>query len=236
MEFIIATQLRWFLLIIGIVIVIITYFYTKRTERKQQQAEKRRKLFINPVTSIEADEVAEKDGLEEEALPEEALVHENTADEDDKDGRSEQTGDKLMALHVRASAGRDFSGAEIASIARQQGLHVNGNDTSGFFELISNDTDGSTTTLFYVANMFKPGTFEWSKLSGFQTQGLTLFTRFPNTIHPLNIFNQMLFCAQQFSQKLGGIVLNENHQELTDEVRQSIEDNLTVNASHSSKL
>ena len=80
--------------------------------------------------------------------------------------------------------------------------------------------------LFYVANMHEPGTFESIKIDSLQMNGLTFIMQLPVAIDGIKALNIMLQLSQDISERLKGVVLDEERNILT---AKSIKENLTDN-------
>jgi cell division protein ZipA len=60
----------------------------------------------------------------------------------------------------------------------------------------------SGETLFSVANLVVPGTFDPSTMDGFSSPGLALFVTLPGPADPVAAFEAMYECAQQMASRL----------------------------------
>ena len=225
-----ATQLRWILLLIGIAIIVGIYFFTRKNETKRPPVSERKypgdlrssTSADDQSASVDADTAdvgdSNNDGGE---LPSPVTEppEESAADKDRK----------IIVLHVRAKSGESFPGKDVLSVARQENLIRGGGTEQGFFECAipaDNEKNTKPEVLFYVANMFQPGTFEWQQMDSFETNGLSLFASLPASLPPLDVFRKMLSCAERFADVLGGAVLDEQRQPLTDDARRRLEESL----------
>jgi cell division protein ZipA len=74
--------------------------------------------------------------------------------------------------------------------------------------------DGSS--LFSVASMVEPGTFDTAAMVGTQYPGVTIFMQLPGPIDGNEMFAQMLACGRQLEQGMTGILQDERGLPLTE--------------------
>lgn len=67
----------------------------------------------------------------------------------------------------------------------------------------------SGTTLFSVASMVEPGSFDLSRMDLMQYPGVTLFLQLPAANAGLPVFENMLECAKNMQSALGGAIQDE---------------------------
>ncbi|WP_370259575.1 cell division protein ZipA [Idiomarina sp.] len=90
----------------------------------------------------------------------------------------------------------------------------------GIFHRYEN-TNGTGTLIFSVANMFNPGTFDLDNIEQFETDGVALFMTLPINYDGQQAFNMMLNAAKKLATEIPqGQVLDGSRQLLT---RQSIQ-------------
>lgn len=85
---------------------------------------------------------------------------------------------------------------------------------------------GEGQRLFSLAAATKAGTFDLTKMGSFTCQGLSLFFSLNEVQNPELTFNLMLETALQLIADLGGTILDEQQQVITEEKVQLIRDNL----------
>ena len=113
---------------------------------------------------------------------------------------------EVIVLNVEAKPGNLFVGSNLVSILRQLGLRF------GEMFIFHHIEARTKKTLFSVANMVEPGTFDLSDLNGFQTPGLIFFLPLSEeSTTPLDSLELMLKSAKSVATSLSG--------ELTDEKR-----------------
>ncbi len=127
------------------------------------------------------------------------------------EGNSEQP-ERFIILHIKADDNRPYQGSLLVSVLQETGL-VYGAHKIFHYE----HKRGKRRELWFsVANMLEPGSFDLDNIEHFQTRGLSLFMRLPMPEGSgVPAFTQMMACAQRLTQKLGGQLLDENHQPLT---------------------
>lgn len=130
--------------------------------------------------------------------------------------------DMFIVLHVVAPEGMAFTGGLIKKAMQECNL-VFGDYKIFHYPHPQNDA----ISLFSVANMLKPGFFEAEKMDEMTTSGISFFMRIPvmEGQHQ-DVFTTMLATAQSMSRKLGGGLLDEQHEVLTqsgvDSIKQQI--------------
>ena len=124
-----------------------------------------------------------------------------------EDGLPAQAGgeEKIIVLHVTARQGETFHGADVLRAAETAGL---GYGAMRVFHRYAQDRAGDRP-VFSVANMVEPGWFERETMEQMTTPGLSLFIRLPGPVNGLAAFDEMLACARQLAQTLGGEMLDE---------------------------
>ncbi len=70
-------------------------------------------------------------------------------------------------------------------------------------------------SVYCVANMLKPGTFNIDEMAYFETRGLTLILQLPGPEDELKSFNIMIEHAQRLAAFLNGELLDENRNTMT---------------------
>ncbi len=207
------------------------------TEAAAQQAasqgpEESQDLQTNePRTLDEQEQPQENDSRPAEAKAEAAAVSATAgpeaaqAEPPDSDPQSDSEAPseaQIIAIHVAAPEGEQFTGRELWDFLLAAGLR---HDKTGI--LSKTDADHPQGgPVFRVANMVNPGTFDADEVDQFQTPGVSLFMLLPTPINNLLAFEQMLALARRLAETLGGDVLDGQRQALssagTDEIRKCI--------------
>jgi len=124
-----------------------------------------------------------------------------------------ETCDVLASLNVSSSNATGFSGKAIDEAAQLVGMQF------GMMNIYhrKNDQALGCQHLFSLANQFKPGDFDQTRLERFRTQGLTLFMNVPCTYQPVRVFDQMVEVARVLSRRLEGRMEDNDHRPLSDQ-------------------
>ena len=143
----------------------------------------------------------------------------------DKDKESKYQSDPIEApsivvLHLIAPNGALYQGKEISEAFAKADLRF------GSMEIYHHVDYQLNQELFSIANIREPGTFP-EQMTYFETDGMILFMQ-PMTIdNPLQIFDKMIACADTLFNELGGEMLDDKRQPITqsyiDQQRQWLE-------------
>ncbi|MFP4079634.1 MAG: cell division protein ZipA [Ectothiorhodospira sp.] len=124
--------------------------------------------------------------------------------------------EKILVLHVTAPEGEVFLGVDLEAALEELGMRFGDMD---IYHLKLSDGQ-QEHTLFSLANMVKPGTFDPEQMQAFTTPGVSLFLRLPGPCNPVESFEAMLTCADRLAEYLGGQVLDASRSTLTPQARQ----------------
>jgi len=116
---------------------------------------------------------------------------------------------KLIVLYLNTE--KSFSGNSLVNIMQQYGLVLGEKEV---FEKRFNHFS-EQHVLFYVANMYEPGTFEALKIDSLQVNGLTFIMQLPVVIDGIKALNIMLQLSQDISERVKGVVLDSEKNQLT---------------------
>ena len=114
---------------------------------------------------------------------------------------------KIIALRLAASPQR-LSGAQLKSVLDSEGLEHGKYDV--FHRL-----DDSGASIFSIANMMEPGTFNLEKMPQETYPGITLFTQLPGPVAGMLAFNELIACSRRLHAALGGTLQDERGVPLT---------------------
>ncbi|MBK1691531.1 cell division protein ZipA [Ectothiorhodospira mobilis] len=124
--------------------------------------------------------------------------------------------EKILVLHVQAPEGEVFLGVDLEAALEELGMRFGDMD---IYHLKLSDGQREHT-LFSLANMVNPGTFDPEQMHAFTTPGVSLFLRLPGPCNPVESFEAMLTCADRLAEHLGGQVLDASRSTLTLQGRQ----------------
>ena len=227
-------ELRWILLLAGLTLIAAIYLWGAWSRRKSARAADALRDsaaapppadMSGPAAEDNAHAALQQDLAGDNApiesgrdapLPETRLAteattgpsgHESDSDAMAQSERGVEDGgeEKIIVLHVTARQGETFHGADVLRVVETAGL---GYGAMHIFHRYAQDHAGEQP-VFSVANMVKPGWFERQAMERLTTPGLSLFMRLPGPVNGLAAFDEMLACARQLAQALGGEMLDE---------------------------
>ena len=114
---------------------------------------------------------------------------------------------KILALRISLSPQR-VAGTRLLEVLQEEGLQHGKYDV--FHRL---HTDG--LSIFSVASMLEPGTFDLQKMPELQYPGLTLFAQLPGPVPGMHALNELVACAKRLQQALNGTLQDERGVPLT---------------------
>ncbi len=134
----------------------------------------------------------------------------------------DQGEEKIVALSVMAAAGSPWQGSALDDTLRSLGLQLN--DQRVFRRGL--DTPDGSTSLYTVANIIEPGTFDPDQLDTQTTPGVVFIMQLPGPFDGLATFEQMLSTAQKLAGHLGGQVLDGRRCDLTSQAIEHMREEL----------
>ena len=217
-------NIRWILLLVGFVIVLGIYLYGRyqagrdeAPDQAEQRPSMRSGMDIDPLfdqpddnEAVEAElERLEQLISEDSAQPQEAVAEAGT-------GTAAKAPppepDKIVTLFVLAPKGVPFPGSFILEAMEAAGLQFGDMD---IFHCPDERRNGDS--LFSVASMVEPGTFDLSAMGSFTTSGLVLFLQLPGPTEPVQAFDRMVEAARSLADSLGGTVCDATRSMLTNQ-------------------
>ncbi len=125
---------------------------------------------------------------------------------------------KIIALRLAASSDR-FAGQQLRQALEAERLEHGKYDV--FHRL---HQDGAS--VFSIASMVEPGTFDLEKMAGLSYPGITLFAQLPGPLVGVQALHDLVACGKRLQEVLGGTLQDERGVPLTvhriDRLRQEI--------------
>jgi cell division protein ZipA len=128
-----------------------------------------------------------------------------------------------VALTVMAPRKRLFIGADIQAAAEEAGLQLS---TTGLFEryLTTELYSIRGTSVFSLAHLRKPGSFDLKTLASLSTPGLLLFSNLPGSFNSIEVLDLLMLTAYQLARRLSGSICDENCHRLTNKYLLDLKD------------
>ena len=240
-----SNTLRLILLVLGIALVVGIYLWDRRKHVDSRLFSKRsiRKNRLHDTSVFDQEETAEADDSED-SFEEEVIVktaaRTNTAEDSnlsfsfENDAEKPEQSDELS--FSATSAFQEFeAGADLPTKIIQVNLVARKTDISGQMILdlaaelnlqlgdynIYHRMDPKTgKSIFSMANIVEPGSFDPDNMQDFKTPGLTLFSQLPAPIDCLKVYSEMMDVAKRISYIVGAEMQDASHSVMTS---QSIE-------------
>jgi cell division protein ZipA len=110
---------------------------------------------------------------------------------------------KIITVRVCAPGEVRWSGTALLSALELHGLAY------GRYQVFHRrHSDGRS--LFCVASLIEPGTFDVARMSAEEFRGITLFAVLPGPVEPLVTLDELLGAARGLAQELAGMVQDSN--------------------------
>jgi cell division protein ZipA len=114
---------------------------------------------------------------------------------------------KILSLRLSAGQGR-IDGARLLAALKAESLE------HGKYEVFHRlHEDGAS--VFSVASMIEPGTFDIAKMAQLQYPGITLFAQLPGPVAGMYALNELVACAKRLQQSLSGTLQDDRGIPLT---------------------
>lgn len=143
-----------------------------------------------------------------EERPAASRTHEMRAAEAEHRGAGKDV-DELIMLNVLAPKSQPFTGGGMVEALRARGLRY------GDMNIFHRVDPMTKATLYSVANVVEPGTFDMADLDNFRSPGVVFFMQLPGPEQPMDTFEDMLKVARDVAVRTGGSLLDENRSVMT---------------------
>lgn len=173
-------DLRWVLLGLGVLVVLGVYWISRPRPPKPEKSTEETRLepVVSPLETPASAQDTEAEELEADA-----------------DSESPQVTERVIAIRLVAPS--DPIGSEGAILAlREAGL------LHGRFGIFHRRLEGRNASVFSVASLVEPGSFDLTKAKESKLPGMTLFMVLPNAVDPVTAFDDMVATARVLSQQL----------------------------------
>lgn len=134
----------------------------------------------------------------------------------------DQGEEKIIALSVMAPTGQPWQGDKLAECLAGQGLQL---DAQGVFRCTRGQGEHAVS-LYTIANIVEPGTFDANALEGLSTPGVVFIMQLPGRFDAQAAFEQMLSCAKALAEALQGQVLDGRRCNLTQQALEHMREEL----------
>jgi len=165
----------------------------------------------------------ERSGRAEEPREPRRWSARRATDETPQEGRkAEADVDELIMISVLAPKGSPFTGPGLVETLRARGLRY------GDMNIFHRVDPMTRATLYSVANVVEPGTFDLADLDDFRSPGVCFFMQLPGPEQPMDAFEDMLKVARDVAVRVGGELRDEKRSVMTGQTvehyRQRISD------------
>jgi cell division protein ZipA len=126
---------------------------------------------------------------------------------------------KIVTLRVAAPPLERFEGQTLVDALLAERL------VHGRYEIFHREADGGRT-LFSVASLVEPGTFDLADVRGRRFPGVTIFAVLPGPLPPMATFDSMLETARGLAERLHGLVQDERGASLSAQRLMNIREGL----------
>jgi cell division protein ZipA len=159
--------------------------------------------------------------LDGERLPEDDFPSETIPGSSAKTAPVREQGEQLiLALHVMPRMAPGFAGAAVHKAVEASGLK------HGRYQVFHR-MEGSQS-VFSVANMVEPGSFDLATIDTSELLGLTLFMVLPGPRGGVASYADMLATSRQLAQALDGEVLDQERSTLTRQTARHIRERIII--------
>jgi len=126
---------------------------------------------------------------------------------------------KIVTLRVSAPPLERFEGQALVDALKLEKL------VHGRYDIFHREMEGGRT-VFSVASLVEPGTFDLGNVAGKRYPGITLFAVLPGPLPPMQTFDTLLDAARGLADRLHGVVQDERGASLSAQRLMNIREGL----------
>lgn len=188
-------ELRWLLLLFGIGIIAAVYVYTRFQPRISGRV---RDLAFRKEPTIGSTEAEAESPSMGDPAPE---PHPAPAQEP-----VIQVPKKVVAIRLMARNTKGFKADELILVLRELGLR---HGRFGIFHRLEENAGKEDGTIFSVASLTEPGSFDLTRIKTERYPGVSIFLTLPGPYGGVRSFEAMMDTARELAQRLDGYLLDE---------------------------
>lgn len=219
--------LRWILLVAGLFFVLLIYLIGKSRKRQDDYSDfdlddEAPEFSANDWNEIDegvgevrivAREASEYDYADGEEIPEsdeqpDDQLHDQQEAAVEGNTEQENADEDVIVLYILARSPGQLAGDKINSAAQASGLEFGKMN-------IFHRLDAAGKSVFSLANMVEPGSFDADAMHEIQTPGIIFFMQVSAVENSSSVFDDMLECAYHISEMLDARLCNSKRQPLT---------------------
>ena len=221
-------SLRWILLAAGIVFVLVIYIIGRSRRRRNHSMVEEPEDDLPAFSAASLDDVDEGVGavriisgsdpdedvvtsVDASTYDAEENLHAKLQDNevaDDSTAKPSKAPSDIIVLYILPKVGEQLIGSQINSAAQAMGL--------SFGEMNIFHYKPGARSVFSLANMLEPGSFDAATIHDLKTSGLTVFMQI-RAGDPLDDLTEMLQRSYQLAGLLGARLCNRERQVLTEQ-------------------
>lgn len=138
--------------------------------------------------------------------------------DDDKAAAQKPLASKIVTLHVVAPEGQLMNGAHLLEQFEQRGYHF------GDMNIFHSMHEGQT--VFSIAKLVMPGSFDIRDVDSFQTPGISLILQLPGPVAADVAFEVLLSEAHEIANAMGATVLDADRSTLSKQTVQHMREGI----------
>jgi FtsZ-interacting cell division protein ZipA len=217
-------NIRWILLLAGAVILLGIYVFTRWQARRNapdtmEHFDERGRAGEREIDPL-FDDVGDRSYQDAELHRMDRLITDDTPPVEDSNVMSlsgtpaeVHAPEKIITLFVLAPTGVPFRGSFLMEAMSDAGLQYG---DMQIFHRIEKQA-GRDDTLFSIANIVEPGTFEPNRMDGFTTPGVVLILQLPGPVDAIKAFDAMVTAARSLAKSLQGSLCDATRSVLTNQ-------------------